>query len=309
MTQILMVDRATPPTADELAMLRSLGVGAMNVYVGGETEAPSARAWDSYDLGQVSDLKLLPTFVGQNLPWTTDETTGRGVVDASALVAAVKGRGFGAGPACNDIEYQTYVNDPAGTSLYYRALGAGIVSGGYRPVGYQPLPMAQAYVGAGWGAWVSWWPGALQGIPDLGQLPIIRSRYAGTGWQFSDQFHGWDASVVDGEWWDMAQTVPQVLDGFATGFTIGGGIAQAWQHNGGLYAFGMPISHEYDTAANGRAVRRQWFERGIAEWYSGQWTAEWDVDFLLLGAILSAGGDRLAQLLADRAAHGSAFVL
>lgn len=307
MPNLLMVDRATPPDDTELAMLRSLGVGALVVYCHGETAAPATAAWDGYDLGKVSDLRLLPLFVGQNLPWTTDLTAQRGVTDGDLAVATITARGFSDGPVGNDMEYQDWQQDPAGTSAYWRAMAGLIASHNRVPVGYQPLAMAQSYVGAGWGCWASWWPQTLSGVPDLGQLPVNPSRYHGLGWQFSDQFHGWDASVVDGGWWDVPASVPQVIDGFSTGFTIAGGIAQAWQHNGGIYAFGQPISHEFDTALGGHTVRLQWFERGVASWVSGQFPSEWDVEFLLLGDILRDGGDQLTELMQRRRDNDAAF--
>jgi hypothetical protein len=308
MTQLLMVDRATPPSDAEIAQLDSLGVGACAVYIGGETEAPSATAWDGFDLGKLSRYRLLPIFVGQNLPWTTDESATRGAADAAALLDIATRRGFSAGPVCDDIEFQTYQDDPVGTSTYWRAFASRIAAAGRRAVGYQPLPMAQAYAGAGFGAWVSWWPSLPAGIPDLSQLPVDASRYAGLGWQFSDWFHGWDASVVDGRWWDMTESAPAVISGFATGFSIGGGIAQAWQHNGGVYAFGQPISREYDTVLGGQPIRLQWFERGIASWIGGQYPAEWDVEWLLLGDALRDTSDLLAQLTQSRRDNPTAFV-
>ena len=307
MSQMIMVDRATPPTDVELPELRALGVEAMVVYCHGETAAPTTAAWDSYDLGQVSDMRLLPLFVGQNLPWTNNLNATQGGNDGAAALSFVTARGFTSGPVGNDMEYQDWSSDPVGTSAYWRAMGGLIARSGRVPVGYQPLAMAQAYVGAGWGCWASWWPQALSGIPELNQLPVDPARYHGLGWQFSDRFHGFDVSVVDGGWWDVAPTVPQTIGNFRTGFTIGGGIAQAWQHNGGLYAFGQPISTEYDTSVNGKVVRRQWFERGIAEWVSGQFPPEWDVQFALLGDIIRDGGQPLADLLSDRHAHNAAF--
>lgn len=302
-----MVDRATPPDDSELAFLRSLGLGALVVYVGGTTQAPSAYAWDSYDLGKVSDLKLLPLCVEQNLPWTSALNAAQGVTDGGDVVARVKARGFGSGPAGNDMEYQDWQDDPAGTAAYWRAMGGLIASEGFTPVGYQPLAMAQAYVGAGWGCWASWWPLTLSGVPALSQLPVSASRYAGLGWQFSDQFHGFDASVVDGGWWNVGNGTPQVIGNFQTRFTIAGGIAQAWQHNGGVYSFGQPISKEYDTTLAGKKVRLQWFERAVAGWVSGQYPAEWDVEFLLLGDMLRDNGPALAELIATRTANPDAF--
>ena len=51
-----------------------------------------------------------------------------------------------------------------------------------------------------------------------------------------------------------------------TGFGVLGGILSDFARIGGVPIIGYPRSWEYDTVESGVKIRRQWFERGCAEW-------------------------------------------
>jgi hypothetical protein len=67
-----------------------------------------------------------------------------------------------------------------------------------------------------------------------------------------------------------------------TGYGVLGGILADWKAAGGINRIGYPHSWEYDTVESGVVIRRQWFERGCAEWIPNR-PNQPDVTWSLLG--------------------------
>lgn len=298
-----MVDRATPPTDDEIVMLRSMDVAVVLVYVSGETDG--GHAWDGYDLAKLSEFRLLPCFVGQNKPWTANETAAQGDSDGDATVETFAARGFRGGPALLDLEAQTYDLAANGTRDYGQHWGERVRRRGFTPVIYQPLNMAQQRTCPNMGALIAYWTGESE--PQITQLAINPSAYQGVGWQWTDSWHGFDASLVPESWWE---SMDQSLT-FDTGHSLAGGFLAFWATFGGETAYGKPISQEYDTTGqDGQPVRRQWTERAVLEWRDGQYPAHYDVLPVLLGDLLRDGNtDALDRLHMDTVQYADAFAV
>jgi hypothetical protein len=83
-----------------------------------------------------------------------------------------------------------------------------------------------------------------------------------------------------------AQGAPVSLVYFPqTGHHLGHGFLRFWQGNGGLLAFGYPISEEFTE--NGRTV--QYFERARFEYHPEEPQPQYQVQLGLLGSMLTAG--------------------
>jgi hypothetical protein len=84
-----------------------------------------------------------------------------------------------------------------------------------------------------------------------------------------------------------------------TGFGVLGGILGDFAAGGSVSRFGYPRSWEYDTVENGVKIRRQWFERGCAEWIPNR-PDQPDVTWALLGSAILDNWNLLATWQNDR---------
>ena len=302
-----MVDRASPPTDAELSLLTNHGVRIVCAYVGGINNG--GRAWKPSDVERVrkAGFVCLPIYVGQNICPGCDGTrfnVTQGAIDAAESAKNAHSYGFDYGYLIFDLEYDSWWHgNRAAVEGYATAWATGVLGAGFLPILYGPTGMVDVWQPpAGTGYWLADW----DGVGDLSRFPHPE-HYATIGWQFADNWYGFDVSWVNDDWIDMHTATPETVGPFPNGIVLAGGIAQAWLHSGGLYAFGMPISHEYDITDQRGTVTRQWFERGIAERVPGSFPDKWDVQFMLLGDLLRDGSPELATLAAERQQHADAF--
>ena len=252
-------------------------------------------------------LGLLPLSViswdSPSGPILAGSSAGEGQADAADYLRALEARGWVTGQAVST-DYESGVETLPGFSAYANAHGAVI-----RQAGYLHYPYARStaldLLSEKDGVWLTDWSGdtADDGLSTYwrAQGPFAR--------QWGGTVQNADLDLCDGRFYaalrgamvDSATSKP-----FSTGFGIGGGFYQFWLHSGGLAAFGMPISQEYDTTgADGQPVRRQWFERAVFEWRPGQYPAQWDTLPVLLGDLVRS--QQTAALAADALAHNEAF--
>lgn len=307
MPSYMGVDRATPPSATELATLKNRGVRWIGGYVGGVNNG--GRDWHPAHIAacRLAGFRVLPIYVGQNVCASCDSsrlTPQQGQIDGGEAVVCARDFGCAGGPLCLDIEYSTWTQaNPQSVIEYVNAWVEAVSAGGYHPVIYGPVGMVlRSDLSNTAGYWLADW----DGTGDLAHFPNA-DHYAGIGWQYADNWFGFDASHADGLWWGGLVDMPGTVSGFATGFSIGGGFAQCWQHHGGLVAFGMPISGEFDTTDEHGPVRLQYFERAIFEWRSGQYPDNWDVSIVLLGSLVASNPDKLGWYHTQRMTHDPAF--
>lgn len=303
-----MVDDATPPAASELPTLRAVGVTAMLVYVGGVNNG--GREWTPSDAAAVRSAGILTgaIYVGENVcdgcRTPINLTATQGSIDGRAAVADAKAFGMTRGPVALDLEQATTDAFPGDWPIYARPWTHAVSTAGYTPVLYLGQKAAASYSpDVPTGLWLALW----NGRADLNDIPHIE-RWHGCAHQYSDNWHGFDASVMDGAWFDMPNTENGTSQAFPNGFSIGGGMYQYWKHNGGIIAFGMPISHEYVVGSGPKAITRQWFERAILERVAGQWPSEWDVTGVRLGSMLQANTADIARYQNDVKLYPQAFI-
>lgn len=279
---MLMVDRATPPTDAELAMFAANGVAAVGAYCGGANNG--GRAWKPADFDRLraAGLKVLPIYVGENAcdgcKKPLELTATRGALDAVDAVASARRFGCHDGPLCLDVEYDTYMGNVAGALAYMAAWADGVHGAGYLPVQYAITRTAIDYVPPiPTGLWIANW----DNVGDLTKFPNA-ARFTGIGWQYTSSWHGWDASNVDGGWWDAPSDPPLPESRFfpETGQWLSHGFLRFWEQFGGLPIFGYPISEEYQRADG---VTVQWTERARLEHRPGL-GLPWDVQLGRLGA-------------------------
>ncbi|MGA7672763.1 MAG: glycoside hydrolase domain-containing protein [Nitrolancea sp.] len=294
----LMVDRATPPTDGELSMLRDAAVWSVGGYVGGVNNG--GRAWKPTDVVRVraAGFRFLPIYVGENdcdgCKKPVALTSHQGITDGLDAVSSADRFGCVSGPLCLDVEYSTYMGNVAG-ALAYQAAWAGVVDqAGFLPVQYSAWRTPQDYVPTvPTGMWVANW----DGVGDLAKIPN-GSRFTGVGWQYADNWRGFDVSHVDGVWWApvLAPLGSSAARWFTeTGHTIAYGFRAYWEsHADAMQLFGFPLSEEFKDA---EGVTVQWFERARFEWRPGR-HLPFDVQLGRVGA---------EAMDADQAANPVAF--
>jgi len=193
--------------------------------------------------------------------------------------------GCESGPLCLDVEYSTYTGNVAGALAYMAAWAAAVHQRGYLPVQYAVLRTASDYQPTfPTGLWIADWDGK----GDLTKFPNA-SRFTGIGWQFSDNWHGFDVSHVDGAWWQPVAVLESAPDPDHIYFPetqhyLSLGFKAFWQANGGLPIFGYPISEEFDE--NGVTV--QYFERARFELHPDFDGNPYHVQLGLIGADVAA---------------------
>lgn len=301
MPTMTMVDRATPPSAAEITMLKTNGVTAVAGYVGGVNNG--GRAWKPADADRMraAGFQFLPIYVGENVcpgckaPVTL--TAAQGQKDGTDAIACAQSFGCHDGPLALDIEYGTYTGNVAG-ALAYMAAWADVVHGaGYLPVQYAITQTASDYhPPIPTGLWIANW----DGIGNLANFPNA-ARFAGIGWQYADNWHGFDVSHVDGGWWNRAvlesapNPAPESQWFPQTSHYLSHGFLRFWEANGGLPIFGYPLSEEF-TGDDGVTV--QWLERAQFQYQPKIAGNQWGVTLARLGA---------ASLSDDQAKHPAAF--
>lgn len=284
---LLGVDRATAPSLEELAAIS--GLRWVAGYIGGVNLAAQFRAtWTNDIIASIRKTKLfLPIYVGQNLCQGCDGSklnATQGKADGAGAVEAARGLDLPLGhPLCLDIEYATYQQASAATLAYLSAWTTTVRSLNYYPVVYGPPAMAGAVdsaIASRCGYWQAWW-----GEPV--DLSKIAGPWRGRGWQYSDAFNGFDASLADGLWWSaMTVSAGSELraDGSRwfseTGHTINHGFRAFWEQFGGLEIFGYPISEEFKQDN----LTVQYFERAVFEWHPGSNAQRYDVELRRLGS-------------------------
>ena len=307
MSDILhMVDRCGVPTAAEAKALRAANISVYAGYFGGITSACPATLAELQTV-QPNGLKLLPIYVGQNASdaknsgkWPCVLTADQGKRDANDAMRKLEPLTKN-GPVCHDIEYGTYIFSPQNTLLYANAF-ANEIRPQYKPVLYEPLAMAHDVNNTIDAVpFVAAWTGT-----DFPVNPPINPVNGEWAWQWSDNFQcagsRWDASSITAS---VFNTNPNEMV-FPNGFKLRAGFLAYWQSNGGLQAFGMPISWEYQLSSS-PLVRRQWFERAILTWSPGSNPAAFDVQGELLGDMLR---DMSYQpLLSEHILYAGAFVV
>ena len=204
----LMVDRAAPPSTGEWTMLRNNGVAVVAGYVGGPNRYPNYWSLSDFQTGANLGFSMVPIYVGQNYcpqmgcTWPV-LTVGQGQIDGQEAVTLARQYGFNGGILIDDMEACTYWDfDKAGTNTYCAAWAAQVASEGFYPVIYGTTEMVNTFqptVNCGY--WLANWDnvGNLAAFPNAAAYGII-------GWQFSDQWNGFDASHVDDGW--VSSTLP-----------------------------------------------------------------------------------------------------
>lgn len=302
-----MIDDATPPSEADEAAIKQAGVSIIAPYVGGINNG--GREWTPSDAAYWRNQGFLEMgiYVGENAcPGCATPvvlTASRGAIDGRDALSHAVAFGLTNGPLALDLEEATTATYPAAWQAYAYSWADVVYHAHYLPVLYLSPVAARQYVpDCPTGLWLAEWNEKM----DLTDIPNP-SLWHGVAHQFSDNWHGFDGSVTDGIWWNMTQDTAGASQSFQNGFGIGGGIYQYWKANGGIIAFGMPISHEYDVTINGKTVTRQWFERAILERIAGQWPAEWDVEGVRLGSMLAGQAPGLTQYQDDLKLYPAAF--
>ena len=238
-------------------------------------------------------------------------TPAQGTADGNSYAAALSQRGWVAGQMVA-IDWEAGTEQVAGFGGYGVAMVTALKSHGFLVAPYGTPAVIGALIDAGApidAVWLTYWT---RSTIDDTVTQWWRARYPMFAWQWGGFVTNADLDLCTRQFYGRlkgANPVDASYANFETKFMSAGGMYQYWQHNGGIVAFGSPISQEYDTInEDGKAVRRQWYERAVFEWFAGQWPAQWDVAGLLLGDIMRDNGDTLKYLLADRAAHPTAFV-
>ena len=124
-------------------------------------------------------------------------STRRRIDDGRDAVRCAQAFGCLHGPLCLDVEYGTYMGNIAGRAGVSGCLGLGRL-GCRLPAGaVQRLAHATGLpADVPTGMWVANW----NGVGDLSQMPNAE-RFTGLGWQYADNWKGFDISNVDGVWW------------------------------------------------------------------------------------------------------------
>lgn len=264
---------------------------------------------ESEQAGLPKGLGLLPISVisydspsGPLMPGTASQ----GQSDGADYVRVLQARGWGPGTAAC-IDFESGVQAVPGGVAYANAMGGILRRAGYLHFPYARTEMLDLITEKD-GAWLTYWTGT--DIND-GLTQYWRAVCPAFAIQDGETVAGADLDYCTAQFLRAlrgAEPMQATSTKFPNGFTAGGGFYQAWSHNGGLVAFGMAISQEYDTTAlDGQPVRRQWFERAIFEWRANQWPANWDTEIILTGSKIAAGSSDLARLTQDALAHAAAF--
>ncbi|HUZ00275.1 MAG TPA: glycoside hydrolase domain-containing protein [Thermomicrobiaceae bacterium] len=291
----LGVDRASPPTSAELALVSTNHVAWVGGYVGGVNNG--GRAWTPADADRVraAGLHLLPIYVGENVcdrcKTPVVLTAAQGTADGNDAVACASRYACRGGPLALDVEYATYTGNVAGALAYAEGWTVAVAAAGYLPVVYAILQTAHDYQPRiPTGLWIADW----DGVGDLAGLPNA-GRFSGVGWQYADNWHGFDVSHADGRWWGQPASDDHIVFP-QTGHGIGGGFYQFWAHHGGVPIFGYPLTDEVqEPGADGKPITVQWFERARFEWHPGADPANWDVVLGRLGAEALVRAGRLGH--------------
>lgn len=233
-------------------------------------------------------------------------TATEGESDATDFINVLLARGWKPGQgAAFDYEYGCETR--SGFASYANAAGRKLRSAGFLSLPYGTSTILDSILEKD-GEWLTYWRGGEQ---DDGLTLYWRRMGPRFAWQTGETAPNADIDLCSPQFYAClrgADPVGPTSQKFSNGFTCSGGFFQSWLHNGGLVAFGMPISAEYDTTgADGRPVRRQWYERALGEWRKDQWPANWDVEYALLGSLLRMNASALTLLYADAQAHADAF--
>lgn len=254
-------------------------------------------------------VALLPTSV---VSWDAPDgvrcgnTATEGQSDAVRFIGALLARGFRSGHGvCTD--YESGVERIAGFPAYANAHGAKLRGAGFVHLPYGTSPTLDVIAEKD-GCLLTYWRG---GTGEDNLTRYWRQTCPRFGWQWGGTVANADLDIASEQFYRClrgAVPVEAQSQKFSNGFVSAGGMFQYWLHNGGLPAFGMPISREYDTTGiDGAPTRRQWYERALFEWRAGQWPAQWDILPVLLGDIVRGDPTTTARLAYDASSHQSAF--
>lgn len=146
-----------------------------------------------------------------------------------------------------------------------------------------PLPAgATFYHKPGWlgdpdGAWND------AGIVEVnrnGQVLAYAITYLGSDTDESEAYdHGYNVSQLVWNYFDAAYPLETSHFFPETGYTVANGFLRYWDQNGGLAAFGYPLTNEFQQDG----TTMQYFERARFEWHPGAAPDDYDVLLGLLG--------------------------